>query len=105
MTNVRRGPLAILSAWSLLALAGIVHAQESLEREMHHLGTPGEPEWTEFAAHRPERSLEVRFEFFNLFNKAQFSNPNTQFGNLQFGRITSTGFPSREIQLGARFLF
>jgi Carboxypeptidase regulatory-like domain len=51
------------------------------------------------------RSLEVRFEFFNLFNKAQFSNPNTQFGNLQFGRITSTRFPSREIQLGARFLF
>jgi hypothetical protein len=51
------------------------------------------------------RSIEVRFEFFNLFNHAQFSNPNTQFGNAQFGRISSTRFPSREIQLGGRFLF
>jgi hypothetical protein len=33
-----------------------------------------------------------------------FSNPNTSFGNSQFGRITSTRLPSREIQLGARFL-
>lgn len=51
------------------------------------------------------RSLELRFEVFNLFNKAHFSNPNTQFGNAAFGRISSTRFPSREIQLGARFLF
>jgi hypothetical protein len=51
------------------------------------------------------RSLEIRFEFFNLFNKAIFANPNTQLGNAQFGRIASTRFPSREIQLGARFLF
>jgi hypothetical protein len=51
------------------------------------------------------RSIEVRFEIFNLFNKAQFSNPNTTFGSAEFGRISSTRFPSREIQLGARFLF
>ena len=51
------------------------------------------------------RSLELRMEVFNLFNKAHFSNPNDRFGNANFGRISSTRFPSREIQLGARFLF
>jgi hypothetical protein len=51
------------------------------------------------------RSLELRVEVFNLFNKAHFSNPNDRLGNANFGRISSTRFPSREIQLGARFLF
>jgi Carboxypeptidase regulatory-like domain len=51
------------------------------------------------------RSIEVRIEAFNVFNRAHFSNPNTTFGNSQFGRVTSTRLPSREIQLGARFLF
>ena len=51
------------------------------------------------------RSMEVRIETFNVFNRAHFSNPNTSFGNSQFGRISSTRLPSREIQLGARFLF
>jgi hypothetical protein len=51
------------------------------------------------------RSLEFRVEVFNLFNKAHFSNPNDRLGNAIFGRISSTRFPSREIQLGARFLF
>ena len=51
------------------------------------------------------KSLELRLETFNLFNHALFANPNVSFGNAQFGRISSTRFPSREIQLGARFLF
>jgi hypothetical protein len=51
------------------------------------------------------RSIEFRLEVFNLFNKAHFSNPNDRLGNAAFGRISSTRFPSREIQLGARFLF
>ena len=51
------------------------------------------------------RSMELRIETFNIFNHPLFSNPNTSFGNSQFGRITSTRLPSREIQLGARFLF
>ena len=51
------------------------------------------------------RSIELRVETFNLFNKAHFRNPNASFGNSQFGRISSTRLPSREIQLGARFLF
>jgi hypothetical protein len=57
---------------------------------------------TEFGG---SKSLELRLEIFNLFNKAHFANPNVSFGNAQFGRISSTRFPSREIQLGARFLF
>jgi hypothetical protein len=51
------------------------------------------------------RSMEVRIETFNVFNRAHFSNPNASFGNAQFGRISSTRLPSREIQLGARLLF
>lgn len=51
------------------------------------------------------RSFELRFEVFNVFNKAHFSNPGDRLGNANFGRISSTRFPSREIQLGARFLF
>jgi hypothetical protein len=51
------------------------------------------------------RSIEVRIETFNLFNHPLFDNPNTSFGNSQFGRITSTRLPSREIQLGARLIF
>jgi hypothetical protein len=54
---------------------------------------------------RGRRSLEFRVEIFNVFNKVHFSNPNDRVGNNQFGRISSTRFPSREIQLGARFLF
>jgi hypothetical protein len=51
------------------------------------------------------RLVEFRVEVFNLFNKVHFSNPNDRVGNAQFGRISSTRFPSRQIQLGGRFLF
>jgi hypothetical protein len=51
------------------------------------------------------KHLEVRVETFNVFNHVALGNPNVTFGNAQFGRISSTRFPSREIQLGARFLF
>jgi hypothetical protein len=51
------------------------------------------------------RMIELRVEVFNLFNKALFSNPNDRVGNANFGRISSTRFPARQIQLGGRFLF
>jgi hypothetical protein len=51
------------------------------------------------------RMVEFRVEVFNLFNKAHFSNPNDRVGNASFGRISSTRFPARQIQLGGRFLF
>ena len=51
------------------------------------------------------KTFEIRADAFNIFNKAHFSNPNTTFGNAQFGRIAGTRLPAREVQLGLRFLF
>jgi hypothetical protein len=48
--------------------------------------------------------LDIRADFFNLFNNAQFNNPNTTITSGTFGQISSTGDP-RIIQLSARFTF
>jgi hypothetical protein len=54
--------------------------------------------------------LQLRGEFFNLFNTPQFNNPNATVGG-GFGTITSAGSPvtlqriSREIQLAAKITF
>jgi hypothetical protein len=53
--------------------------------------------------------LEFRAEFFNAFNSPHFAlNNNTnniRLGNPNYGRVTSTAFPAREIQLGLKFVF
>jgi hypothetical protein len=49
-------------------------------------------------------NLELRFEAFNLFNHAQFNNPDGDIISDQFGLITSARDP-RILQLGARFTF
>jgi hypothetical protein len=55
-------------------------------------------------------SLQLRSEFFNLFNSPQFNNPNATVGP-GFGTISSAGSPttlqrvSREIQLAAKIVF
>jgi len=60
--------------------------------------------------------FELRFEFFNLFNHAQFSAVSQvasgdgvfgDFSSSRFGRVTSADTPntSRIIQLGAKFIF
>jgi hypothetical protein len=59
--------------------------------------------------------LEIRADFFNIFNHAEFGNPNTNITSGKFGRITTTGDPGtaivpvdpkeRIIQLAARFTF
>jgi hypothetical protein len=51
-------------------------------------------------------ALEIRAEFFNILNHAEFSNPDTNIGNVggTFGNITDTADP-RIIQFGARFTF
>ena len=51
--------------------------------------------------------VQLRAEVFNLFNRANFGNPNTTFGAAAFGRITTlaTGATMRRIQLGAKFSF
>jgi hypothetical protein len=48
--------------------------------------------------------LQLRVEAFNVFNTANFNNPNGQFGTANFGRITSAQ-DMRQIQLGARLTF
>ncbi|MBA2303205.1 MAG: hypothetical protein H0W08_11285, partial [Acidobacteria bacterium] len=49
--------------------------------------------------------LQVRIEMFNVFNTANFNNPNAVFGTGSFGRITSTQTAMRQMQLGARLTF
>jgi hypothetical protein len=58
--------------------------------------------------------LEIRADFFNLFNHPLFSNPNTTITSGAFGQISSTGVLNsgnagdqqpRVIQLSARFTF
>jgi outer membrane receptor protein involved in Fe transport len=51
--------------------------------------------------------LQLRAEFYNVFNNVNLGQPNAVFGSQNFGRITTvaTGSNMRQLQLGARFLF
>lgn len=49
-------------------------------------------------------ALELRADFFNLFNHTEFRNPSTNIDDKNFGQITSTYDP-RIIQLAVRFTF
>jgi len=53
---------------------------------------------------RGSRELEVRWEIFNLFNKANFDVPSRVFGTPNFGRIFSAKDP-REMQFGVKLAF
>lgn len=60
-----------------------------------------------FAVHREQR-LELRLEAFNAFNHANLGNPNTSFGNANFGKIStlqSGTTSSRTLQLAAHYTF
>jgi len=48
--------------------------------------------------------LQVRLEFFNAFNHAQFNNPNGSFTNSNFGYVTSARSP-RIGQVSAKILW
>jgi hypothetical protein len=55
---------------------------------------------------RESRFFEYRFEVFNLFNAARFSQPVATFGSSTFGQITSTvGNDSRVIQMAIKLAF
>jgi hypothetical protein len=54
--------------------------------------------------YRERVNLELRVEFFNIFNRAEFANPSTNINSRLFGQITDTAEP-RIIQLAARFTF
>ena len=47
--------------------------------------------------------LQIRAEFYNLFNRHYFNNPSTTVGGAYFGDVTSVGGSPRNGQLGARF--
>jgi len=49
-------------------------------------------------------AIELRADFFNVFNHAEFRNPDTTFGSGTFGQVISTADP-RIIQFAARFTF
>jgi hypothetical protein len=48
--------------------------------------------------------LEIRADFFNAFNHAEFGLPSTNIGSSTFGQISTTASP-RVIQLAARLSF
>ena len=50
--------------------------------------------------------LQFRSEFFNIFNTAQFSFPDSGYGDANFGKVTST-LPGteRHVQFCLKFLF
>ncbi len=55
--------------------------------------------------------LQVRADFFNLFNHPNFAQPNATVGSAAFGTITALAFsnpnnnPGRQVQLGAVITF
>jgi hypothetical protein len=50
-------------------------------------------------------AMNVRVEFFNLFNRAQFAFPALQVGNANFGVVTATANQPRLIQFAAKMTF
>jgi hypothetical protein len=50
------------------------------------------------------KALEFRFEFFNVFNHAQFNNPDGEFTDSTFGEVTSAK-AARIGQVALKFLF
>jgi len=53
---------------------------------------------------REEMKFQLRFEFFNLFNRVNFFQPEPRLNNSSFGRSTAT-FDAREIQIGMKIIF
>lgn len=53
---------------------------------------------------RENHRIEFRAEFFNLFNRVNFGNPNGNLSAGNFGKITSAGTP-RVLQFGLKYQF
>ena len=70
---------------------------------------PGLNNWN-LALHKDTRiresmTLQIRAEFFNVFNHAQFANPNGYFAGTTFGLITKVQADPRIGQVAAKFIF
>src|SRR5208283_4719383 len=53
---------------------------------------------------RENMHLQIRGQFYNVFNHPALGNPNATLSNGSFGKITSTGAP-RVVELGAHIEF
>jgi len=52
------------------------------------------------------RKLELRFEFFNLFNHANFANPGSAISSpATFGKVSNVTSTARQIQMAGKFYF
>jgi hypothetical protein len=58
----------------------------------------------EFPIWKESHKLQLRSEFFNLFNRPNFNNPTNNLISPSFGRILSAQ-PARQIQLALKYLF
>ena len=70
---------------------------------------PGFNNWN-LALHKDTRireniALELRVEYFNAFNHAQFANPNGLLDGTQFGVISKISAPPRIGQVAAKIIF
>lgn len=46
--------------------------------------------------------FDLRIEAFNMFNRVIWGAPNTNFSNAQFGQVTTTRLPPRQMQIGLK---
>ena len=51
------------------------------------------------------KSLQFRLEAFNALNNPIWNDPSTTLSDPNYGKITSTRTPMREVQLGLKFIF
>jgi hypothetical protein len=51
------------------------------------------------------KTVEIRVETFNVFNRVNLGVPVTDFSSSSFGRIQSTATNAREVQFGLKFRF
>ncbi|HWB99950.1 MAG TPA: carboxypeptidase regulatory-like domain-containing protein [Bryobacteraceae bacterium] len=54
---------------------------------------------------REQKTLQFRAELFNIFNNANFGNPNSTANNSNFGRILSTTTTPRVVEFSLKFRF
>ena len=81
----------------------------SLKRRTQHVAGPGIYNWTfglfkNIDLQEKQKRIQLRIETFNLFNKVNLSNPDTNFDSATFGQILAAA-PARQVQFGLKYLF